>query len=51
MFMDKPVKVLQGEQVIHGIYRGIDGQGNMLLLDDEGIRKFVGGEISLRADN
>ncbi len=51
MFMDKPVKVLQGEQVIHGIYRGIDGQGNMLLLDDEGLRKFVGGEISLRADN
>ncbi len=50
MFMDKPVKVLQGEQIIHGIYRGIDGQGNMLLQDDQSLRKFVGGEISLRAD-
>jgi birA, biotin-[acetyl-CoA-carboxylase] ligase region len=51
IFMQQPVKVLLGNQVIHGLYCGIDGQGNMLLQDREGIHKFVGGEISLRADN
>ena len=51
IFMQQPVKVLLGNQVIHGIYCGIDGQGNMLLQDLEGMHKFVGGEISLRADN
>ncbi len=50
IFMQQPVKVLLGNQVIHGIYCGIDGQGNMLLQDHEGMHKFVGGEISLRAD-
>ncbi len=51
MFMQQPVKVLLGDQIIHGTYCGIDGQGNMLLQDSNGIRKFVGGEISLRADS
>ena len=50
IFMQQPVQVLLGNQVIHGIYCGIDGQGNMLLQDLEGMHKFVGGEISLRAD-
>nr|WP_321268763.1 bifunctional biotin--[acetyl-CoA-carboxylase] ligase/biotin operon repressor BirA [uncultured Tolumonas sp.] len=50
IFMQQPVKVLLGNQVIHGIYCGIDGQGNMLLQDQDGMHKFVGGEISLRAD-
>ncbi len=50
IFMQQPVKVLLGNQVLHGIYCGIDGQGNMLLQDHEGMHKFVGGEISLRAD-
>jgi BirA family biotin operon repressor/biotin-[acetyl-CoA-carboxylase] ligase len=50
IFMQQPVQVLLGSQVIHGIYCGIDGQGNMLLQDLEGMHKFVGGEISLRAD-
>ena len=50
IFMQQPVKVLLGNQVIHGIYCGIDGQGNMLLQDHDGMHKFVGGEISLRAD-
>ena len=50
IFMQQPVQVLLGSQVIHGIYCGIDGQGNMLLQDHEGMHKFVGGEISLRAD-
>lgn len=51
IFMQQPVKVLLGNHVIHGRYCGIDGQGNMLLQDHEGMHKFVGGEISLRADN
>jgi birA, biotin-[acetyl-CoA-carboxylase] ligase region len=50
MFMQQPVKLLLADQVIQGIYCGIDTQGNMLLQDKEGIRQFVGGEISLRAD-
>ena len=50
IFMQQPVQVLLGNQVIHGIYCGIDEQGNMLLQDHEGMHKFVGGEISLRAD-
>ena len=50
IFMQQPVKVLLGNQIIHGIYCGIDGQGNMLLQDHDGMHKFVGGEISLRAD-
>ncbi len=50
IFMQQPVKVLLGNHVIHGIYCGIDEQGNMLLQHHEGMHKFVGGEISLRAD-
>lgn len=50
IFMQQPVKVLLGNQEILGLYCGIDGQGNMLLQDQEGVHKFVGGEISLRAD-
>ena len=33
-----------------GVWMAQDGQGNMLLQDLEGMHKFVGGEISLRAD-
>jgi BirA family biotin operon repressor/biotin-[acetyl-CoA-carboxylase] ligase len=51
IFMQQPVKVLLGEKTVHGMYCGIDRQGNMLLQDEAGIHKFVGGEISLRADN
>jgi BirA family biotin operon repressor/biotin-[acetyl-CoA-carboxylase] ligase len=50
IFMQQPVKVLLGNQIIHGTYCGIDGLGNMLLQNQEGMHKFVGGEISLRAD-
>ncbi len=48
-FIDRPVKLLIGEQQIFGIARGIDQQG-ALLLDQEGVIKpFIGGEISLRS--
>lgn len=47
-FLDRPVKLLIGEQEIHGIERGIDQQGALLLEQDGIIKPFIGGEISLR---
>ncbi|QLH64176.1 bifunctional biotin--[acetyl-CoA-carboxylase] ligase/biotin operon repressor BirA [Serratia symbiotica] len=48
-FIDRPVKLLIGDQQIFGIARGIDQQG-ALLLDQQGVIKtFIGGEISLRS--
>lgn len=48
-FIDRPVKLLIGEQQIFGIARGIDQHG-ALLLDQQGVIKtFIGGEISLRS--
>lgn len=50
--MQQPVKVLPGRAGNTGyLLRGIDTEGNMLLQDKDGVRKFVGGEISLRADH
>lgn len=47
-FINRPVKLLIGEQEIHGIARGIDQQGALLLERDGEIKPFIGGEISLR---
>mgnify|MGYP005753752409 CR=1 FL=1 len=48
-FNGKPVRVLMGEQEVHGRARGIDDQGALLLeLDNGEIKRFLGGEISLR---
>ncbi|MGL4860016.1 MAG: bifunctional biotin--[acetyl-CoA-carboxylase] ligase/biotin operon repressor BirA [Enterobacteriaceae bacterium] len=47
-FINKPVKLLIGEQTIHGISRGIDELGALLLEQEGEIHRFVGGEISLR---
>ncbi|MGY2798212.1 BirA family transcriptional regulator, biotin operon repressor / biotin---[acetyl-CoA-carboxylase] ligase [Ewingella americana] len=47
-FIDRPVKLLIGEQEIHGIERGIDQQGALLLEQDGVIKPYIGGEISLR---
>ncbi len=47
-FLDRPVKLLIGDQEIHGIERGIDQQGALLLEQDGIIKPFIGGEISLR---
>lgn len=50
-FNGKPVRVLMGEQEIHGIARGIDSQGALLLeLENGKIKRFLGGEVSLRGD-
>ncbi|VEJ53223.1 bifunctional biotin--[acetyl-CoA-carboxylase] ligase/biotin operon repressor BirA [Pragia fontium] len=48
-FIDRPVKLLIGEQQIFGIARGIDKQGALLLEQDGVINAFIGGEISLRS--
>ncbi|MFS7244820.1 bifunctional biotin--[acetyl-CoA-carboxylase] ligase/biotin operon repressor BirA [Rahnella inusitata] len=47
-FLDRPVKLLIGDQEIHGIERGIDQQGALLLEQDGIIKPYIGGEISLR---
>ncbi|WP_319782586.1 bifunctional biotin--[acetyl-CoA-carboxylase] ligase/biotin operon repressor BirA [Oceanisphaera sp. IT1-181] len=50
-FNGKPVRILMGEQVIQGTARGIDEQGALLLeLADGKIKRFLGGEVSLRAE-
>ncbi|WP_346826756.1 bifunctional biotin--[acetyl-CoA-carboxylase] ligase/biotin operon repressor BirA [Serratia inhibens] len=48
-FIDRPVKLLIGEQQIFGIARGIDQQGALLLEQNGVIKPFIGGEISLRS--
>ncbi|OJT47503.1 bifunctional biotin--[acetyl-CoA-carboxylase] ligase/biotin operon repressor BirA [Serratia plymuthica] len=48
-FIDRPVKLLIGEQQIFGIARGIDQQGALLLEQNGEIKPFIGGEISLRS--
>lgn len=51
-FNGKPVRVLMGEQQVHGTARGIDDQGALLLeLESGEIKRYLGGEISLRGNN
>ncbi|WP_392566775.1 bifunctional biotin--[acetyl-CoA-carboxylase] ligase/biotin operon repressor BirA [Utexia brackfieldae] len=47
-FLDRPVKLLIGDQVINGIARGIDERGALLLEQHGELKAFIGGEISLR---
>lgn len=47
-FINRPVKLLIGEREIHGVARGIDQQGGLLLEQEGEIKSWVGGEISLR---
>lgn len=49
-FLNRPVKLLIGDDVIKGIARGINEQGALLLEQNGVIKPFIGGEISLRAD-
>lgn len=50
-FIDRPVKLLIGDREVHGIARGIDKQGGLLLEQDGEVKSWVGGEISLRPLN
>lgn len=47
-FAGQPVKLLMGEQVIRGIARGIDERGALRLETEEGLKFYLGGELSLR---
>lgn len=47
-FYNRPVKLLIGDREIHGIARGIDAQGALLLEQNGEIKPYLGGEISLR---
>lgn len=50
-FNGKPVRILMGEQQVPGIARGIDEQGALLLeLENGDIKRYLGGEISLRGE-
>lgn len=47
-FINRPVKLLIGDREVHGIARGIDKQGGLLLEQEGEVKSWVGGEISLR---
>lgn len=48
----RPVLLLQEGRVVHeGVVKGVDAQGALRLLTDEGEKTIVSGEISLRPDN
>ncbi|WP_407331917.1 bifunctional biotin--[acetyl-CoA-carboxylase] ligase/biotin operon repressor BirA [Enterovibrio sp. 27052020O] len=50
-FNGRAVKLLLGERVVKGIARGINEQGALLLETEAGVTPYLGGEISLRADD
>ncbi len=47
-FIGRPVKLLMGPREVHGIVRGIDQQGGVVLATEDGVETYIGGEISLR---
>jgi BirA family biotin operon repressor/biotin-[acetyl-CoA-carboxylase] ligase len=47
-FAGRPVRLLMGDQEIRGIARGIDDRGALRLETGEGIKFYLGGELSLR---
>ncbi|MCD2530377.1 bifunctional biotin--[acetyl-CoA-carboxylase] ligase/biotin operon repressor BirA [Providencia huaxiensis] len=48
-FLNRPVKILIGNDIITGVERGINDQGALLLQkDNDEIIPYIGGEISLR---
>ncbi|MEI7079084.1 bifunctional biotin--[acetyl-CoA-carboxylase] ligase/biotin operon repressor BirA [Pectobacterium versatile] len=47
-YSNRPVRLIIGNREIHGIDRGIDRQGALLLESDGLITPYIGGEISLR---
>ncbi|GKV92553.1 bifunctional biotin--[acetyl-CoA-carboxylase] ligase/biotin operon repressor BirA [Pectobacterium carotovorum] len=47
-YFNRPIRLIIGNREIHGIDRGIDRQGALLLESDGLITPYIGGEISLR---
>ena len=50
-FVDRPVKLLIGDNVIRGVAKGINEQGALILEQNGKTNTFIGGEISLRSDD
>ncbi|WP_416307122.1 bifunctional biotin--[acetyl-CoA-carboxylase] ligase/biotin operon repressor BirA [Neptunicella sp. SCSIO 80796] len=48
--MNRPAKLHCGSSIIKGIGKGVDHQGALLLETAQGIQRFYGGEISVRAE-
>ncbi|TMM47935.1 bifunctional biotin--[acetyl-CoA-carboxylase] ligase/biotin operon repressor BirA [Colwellia ponticola] len=49
-FLHKKVKLITGEKVTHGICRGVNNQGALLLEVAGQVKPIYGGEVSLRID-
>lgn len=49
-FIDRRVRLIIGSQQVSGIERGIDETGAVLLETEDGLKRFIGGEISLRRE-
>ncbi|RDX38728.1 bifunctional biotin--[acetyl-CoA-carboxylase] ligase/biotin operon repressor BirA [Vibrio campbellii] len=47
-FIGRSVKLLMGPREIHGVVKGIDQQGGVVLETENGLETYIGGEISLR---
>ena len=45
---NRPVRVLQGEQTLEGLARGVDADGALLLDSGDGRRRILSGEVSVR---
>ena len=46
---DRPLDIFPGgEEVVHGTGQGVDADGALLVATDAGLRRFHGGEVSLR---
>lgn len=50
-FINRPVKLIIGDNIIKGLAKGINEQGALLLEQDGDITAYIGGEISLRGDD
>lgn len=48
-FYGKPIRVILGQHEQIGIGQGIDNHGALLVRQDNGLKRYFGGEISIRA--
>lgn len=48
-FYNQPIRVLLGQHEQQGIGQGIDGHGALLVRQGNGLKRYFGGEISIRA--
>lgn len=49
-FLNKRVKLITGDRVTHGLCRGVNNQGALLLEVNGQVKPIYGGEVSLRMD-